>query len=142
MVYVLLNRFLADPRLTSLIPRKRGPIQGGSRLSADIDQLIEEVIETVYLTRQRPRLTDLIAEIRRRCRAVGLVAPSRKAIQARVNRAKRSLDDATEAKLLVINLRPPWARWKPSGDAAVSNTGFRSTTDPCARRTTAGTLND
>ena len=65
----MLNRFLVDPRLTSLIPRKRGPIQGGSRLSADIDQLVDEVIESVFLTRQRPQLADLVTEIRQRCRA-------------------------------------------------------------------------
>jgi putative transposase len=88
-IYVLLNRFLLDPRLTSLIPRKRGPLRGRSRLSAEIDQLVNEVIETVYLTRQRPRLMDLVNEIRRRCRAAGLMAPSRKAVRTRLNAKRR-----------------------------------------------------
>jgi hypothetical protein len=52
--YVLLNRFLADPRLTSLLPRKRGQTRGNSRLSLELDQLVDEAIETVYLSRQRP----------------------------------------------------------------------------------------
>lgn len=83
-VYVLLNRFLADPRLTSLLPRKRGQLQGTSRLSGELDQLVDEAIETVYLTRQRVRLNDLVTEIRERCRAAGLPSPGRKAITARV----------------------------------------------------------
>src|SRR4051794_37906651 len=45
-VYVLLNRFFADPRLTALIPRRRGPARGSSRLSINIDHLVDEVIES------------------------------------------------------------------------------------------------
>lgn len=83
-VYVLLNRYLADPRLTSLLPRRRGPERGGSRLTPQIDALIDEAIEDVYLSRQRPRIADLAIEVRRRCHALGLAAPGRKAVRARV----------------------------------------------------------
>jgi putative transposase len=58
-------------------------------LTVDIDHLVDDAIETVYLSRQRPRLTDLVTEIRQRCRAAGLIAPSRKAIRARVNAKPR-----------------------------------------------------
>lgn len=90
-VYVLLGRYLADPRLTSLLPRRRGPERGGSRLTGQVDQLVEDAIETVYLTQQRPRITDLVTEIRRRCRALGLSAPSRKAVTARVRLKPRNV---------------------------------------------------
>lgn len=86
-VYKQLARFVADPRLTSLLPQRRGPIKGRPRLSSDINQLIDESIESVYLTRQRPRLVDLVTEVRRRCRSIGLKAPSRKAVTSRI-RAK------------------------------------------------------
>lgn len=86
-VYALLRRYLADPRLTSLLPRRRGAQPGRSRLAAEIDMLINETIETVYLSRQRPRIMDLVLEVRRRCHARGLRAPGRKAIRARL-RAK------------------------------------------------------
>ncbi len=59
-VYERLARFIADPRLTSLLPRRRGPTPGGSRLANDLNQLIDETIESFYLTRQRPRLLDLV----------------------------------------------------------------------------------
>jgi putative transposase len=32
-VYILLRRYLADPRLTSLLPRRRGPDRGFSKLT-------------------------------------------------------------------------------------------------------------
>lgn len=83
-LYVLLNRYLADPRLTSLLPRRRGPERGGSRLTPEIDALIDGAIETMYLTQQRPGITDLVTEVRRRCHALGLTAPGRKAVRARV----------------------------------------------------------
>lgn len=82
--YRLLNRYLVEPRLTSLLPQARGRRQGVSQCSFEIDQLINEVIESMYLTRQRPRLSDLETEIRSRCHTLRLAPPSRKAITARV----------------------------------------------------------
>jgi len=82
--YALLRRYLADPRLTSLLPRVRGPERGVSLLDPDVDALIAEAIDSVYLTRQQARLIDLVTEVRRRCMAAGLAVPGRKAIAARV----------------------------------------------------------
>lgn len=83
-VYSLLRRYTADPRLTSLLPGRRGAKQGRSRLSAEVDALINETIETFYLSRQRPRLMDLVLEVRKHCHARGLAAPGRKAIRTRL----------------------------------------------------------
>lgn len=82
--YALLRRYLADAKLTSLVPRRRGPERGISLLDQEVDALIRDVIDTVYLTRQRPRIVHLIEEVRRRCIGEGLPVPSRKAITARV----------------------------------------------------------
>ncbi|HLQ58429.1 MAG TPA: Mu transposase C-terminal domain-containing protein [Gemmatimonadales bacterium] len=82
--YALLRRYLADARLTSLLPRRPGPERGISLLDQEVDALISELIDTVYLTRQRPRLVHLVDEVRRRCMTAGLVVPSRKAISARL----------------------------------------------------------
>ena len=82
--YALLRRYLADARLTSLLPRRRGPARGISLLDREVDALISQLIDTVYLTRQRPRLVHLVDEVRRRCVTAGLVVPSRKAISARL----------------------------------------------------------
>jgi putative transposase len=84
--YALLRRFQVDPRLTSLLPQHRGPAHGYSRLTREVDALIEEVIEAFYLTKQRPKISDLVIEVRRRCHALGLTPPSRKGIRARLRR--------------------------------------------------------
>lgn len=89
-VYALLRRYLADPRLTSLLPRPPGRRLGFSVCSEELDALINEVIETIYLTRQRARISDVEAEVRRRCHALGLTPPSRKAITARIRRKPRN----------------------------------------------------
>jgi len=83
-LYVLLGRYRADPRLTSLLPHRRGPAPGGSLLSAEVDAVIDDAIQAVYLTRQRPRISDLVTEIRRRCHTFHLKPPGRKAVRARV----------------------------------------------------------
>lgn len=82
--YALLRRYLADARLTSLLPHRRGPERGTSLLDQEVDALIREVIDAVYLTRQRPRIVHLVEEVRRRCIGEGLPIPGRKAIVARL----------------------------------------------------------
>ena len=83
-LYALVRRYSTDKRLTSLLPQRPGPDRGYSRLTAQMEALVDEAIETLYLTRQRPRMTDLALEVRRRCHALGIPAPGRKAITARV----------------------------------------------------------
>ena len=85
-IYRLLRRYLGDPRLTSLLPRTSGPRRGLSKLDREVDVLIDEAIDTVYLSRQRPRIVDLVEEVRRRCAGAGLPAPGRKAISTRLRR--------------------------------------------------------
>lgn len=83
-LYALVRRYSADRRLTSLLPQRPGPDRGYSRLTEQVEALVDEAIETLYLTHQRPRMTDLALEVRRRCHALGIPAPGRKAITARV----------------------------------------------------------
>jgi putative transposase len=89
-IYRLLRRYLADPRLTSLLPRRRGTKDGHSYIQPEVEALINDAIEEVYLTRQRPRVMDLVAEVRRRCRALGLTPPGRKAITKRLQARPQS----------------------------------------------------
>jgi len=83
-VYRLLQRYLADPRLTSLLPRRRGTQVGHSYIKPEVEAIINDAIDEVYLTRQRPRVMDLVTEVRRRCRAIGLTPPGRKGIKRRL----------------------------------------------------------
>lgn len=82
--YRLLKRYESDPRLTSLLPGRRGRKQGHSRLATMVEEVIGAAIEEVYLTRQKPRVSVLVEDVRRRCRALGLAQPSAKAVRRRL----------------------------------------------------------
>jgi len=82
--YGLLAQYVKEPTAASLLPHRRGPKAGMSRLAPAVDAAIDQAIESVYLTRQRPRLSDLLVEVRRRCRELELPAPGRKAVSTRI----------------------------------------------------------
>jgi putative transposase len=84
LIYRLLARYEADPRLTSLLPERRGRREGQLVLPAEVDEIITSVINELFLTRQRQRVSDIVLEVRKRCRTLGFQAPSRKAIDLRV----------------------------------------------------------
>lgn len=84
LIYRLLARYAADPRLTSLLPERRGRREGQLVLLAEVDEIITSVIDELFLTRQRQRMSDIVLEVRKRCRTLGFPAPSRKAIDLRV----------------------------------------------------------
>ena len=83
-VYSLIRSYTADPRLTSLLPSKRGRAFGYSKLDSEVEAIINDVIDSLYLTRQKPKIVDLVAEVQRRCIARGLEAPGRKGVTARL----------------------------------------------------------
>ncbi len=84
VVYRLLSRYLADQRVTSLLPGRRGRRHGQLLLLAEVDEVVQATIDEFYLIRQRPRVSDLVTEVQRRCRTLGLPKPSRKAINLRI----------------------------------------------------------
>ncbi|MDB6160011.1 MAG: integrase, partial [Gammaproteobacteria bacterium] len=82
--YRLMDRYQADPRLTSLLPARRGRKHGHRRLPEMVEEIIQAATDEMYLTRQKASLTALIAEIRRRCRSLDLPSPSRNAVRLRL----------------------------------------------------------
>lgn len=90
-VYRLLRRHRHDPTVTGLLDRRRGPNAGDSRLRPEVDALIDQAIESTYLSKQRVRLADLVREVRMRCRSAGIPAPGRKAISIRLRRKPTEL---------------------------------------------------
>ena len=89
-LYKLLARYEADPKLTSLLPDRGGRAPGSRLLTPELDQVINETIDGYYLTRQCPTVSALVMEVRRRCHALGLRAPSRKAISLRLEQRPAS----------------------------------------------------
>ena len=85
------------PQTSSLLPRPRGTPAGAHRLAPQVEQLIGEVIRDVYLTKVRARKQEVVHQVRLRCAARGVAAPSRKAVLAR----EHALDvrEAAKARL-------------------------------------------
>jgi putative transposase len=117
VIYRLLSRYLADPRVTSLLPGRRGRRHGQLFLPAEVDDVVQATIDEFYLTRQRPRVSDLVTEVQRRCRTLGLPKPSRKAINLRIGQhasvevlAKRSGRKAARDRFgpATGSLTAPW----------------------------------
>ena len=79
--------------------------------------MVQATIDEFYLTRQRPRVSDLVTEVQRRCRTLGLPKPSRKAINLRIGQrasvevlAKRSGRKAARDRFgpATGSLTAPW----------------------------------
>lgn len=83
-LYRWLSRYEATRTLEALVPRKSGRRRGETRLSGDVERIIQEVIEAVYLTRQRAPAQKVVLEVRRRCLEAGLKPPHSNTIRSRV----------------------------------------------------------
>lgn len=120
-VYGLLKRLSADPRLSSLLPRRSGGVRGRSRLSTEMDLLIDEIIEEQYLTRQQPTIVSLLSELRRLCMIRGLTPPSRKAITKRIRAKPAAIVTARRQgpKAAADRFRPVTGSFEATGPLSV-----------------------
>lgn len=84
-LYRWLKRYRATGTLSSLIPLQRGWTLGKSRLSFQAEELIEEVIEEYFLTRERPSFQSTINEVKRRCKERNIEKPSAATIRSRLS---------------------------------------------------------
>jgi putative transposase len=84
--YEMLARLRANGRLTSLLPRKRGTPMGTLKLGHAREEMVRVAIDEMYLTRQQPSVSALMIVLRQRCLVRGLTAPSRHAVQRRIDR--------------------------------------------------------
>jgi putative transposase len=85
-VYRLLERYTNGETAEAVVTGVGGWKTGRPRLPARVMDIIDAAIEEVFLTRQAPRTSQLHREIARRCAEAGQTAPSRSAIQRRLNR--------------------------------------------------------
>jgi putative transposase len=95
-VYRLISKFRASPTTTSLIVTQPGPRKGARFLPGPVELQIDDAIEKIFKTRERPTIEKLCRDVRTDCRSVGLKPPSRKAIQARIS--ARSLRELVKAR--------------------------------------------
>ena len=87
-----LRRWCADYQarglLSDLAPNRRGKRK--RRLPKKVETIIQDVIENVYLTKQKVTAKKAIDEVVRRCKAARLKAPHPNTIRARIKAVKES----------------------------------------------------
>lgn len=83
-LYRWLSRYQTVETLSSLIPMNRGWRSGRTRLSGQQEGLIDEVIESTYLTVQRSTVQKAVIEVFRQCQLRNIPRPGASAIRARV----------------------------------------------------------
>jgi putative transposase len=84
-VYYLIKRFRAsDGLVTDLVPRERGGGKGKSRIASEVGKVISDVIDTLYLGRQKRSEAAIVREVRMRCKNAGYSVPARGTIRARI----------------------------------------------------------
>lgn len=92
-IYRWLQLYADDSRQTILIPKRRGRIRGTKFIAAATEAIVSEVIEEVYLTEQRPRISFVIEEIRRRCihRDIPIPPPTGNTVRRRIAQIPKAL---------------------------------------------------
>ena len=85
-LYRWLKRYNAYGHVMALIPQKRGWATGKSRISSQIESVVEQTIRDYYLTPQRPTVKKTITEVFRRCQERGIVPPSHVTIRNRISK--------------------------------------------------------
>ncbi len=85
-VYRWLDAFRRTGLLSSLLPMRGrgGGGRGGRRISAEVELMIQDVIETFHDTDQKPTIAETVLEIRRRCGNAGLRLPAINTIRQRL----------------------------------------------------------
>ena len=85
-LYRMLAKYRATGDITSLVVGKRGWRKDTTRLAADAEEVITEVIENYYLTPLRPGQRATVKEVKGRCEKRGIKAPGTSTVLARLEK--------------------------------------------------------
>ena len=91
LLYRLLARYRRRRHTSSLLPRTRGRAHHVRVLDPDREAIIGTAIEQVYLTEQRPGLTELMRAIRITCHQQAVRVPNYRTVKQRVDSLDRKL---------------------------------------------------
>jgi putative transposase len=83
-VYRLLVAYRNRPQTSTLVPKHRGRPPDTRILDAKVEGVIETAITGFYLTRERPRFSDLMRDIEARCHSAVLDAPDYRTVRRRL----------------------------------------------------------
>lgn len=84
-VYRLLAAYRRRPQTSTLVPKHRGRPEKARVLDGKVEAVIKSAITGFYLTRERPRFSDLMREIEARCHSETLDTPDYRTVRRRLN---------------------------------------------------------
>jgi putative transposase len=85
LVYQLVARYRKRPQTSTLLLGQSGRPRGSRFLQPEREAVIEDTIQQYYLTRERPRIADLMREIGAVCRQQNLKPPNYRSVKRRLN---------------------------------------------------------
>ena len=89
-LYKWIGLYESQGRITALLPRERKD-KGTTRLTAEIEAIIQSVIEDEYLTRQNKSIAKVCQGVRSRCLAAKLEVPHSNTVRNRVAKLSEEL---------------------------------------------------
>lgn len=84
-VYRLLQRYEMKPKVSSLLQKPRSGGKGKSRLPIEVEKIISEAIDRVFLTRQEVAPAEVIRQVGIQCRKANLKPPADNTVYARLD---------------------------------------------------------
>ncbi len=85
-LYRWLKKYKSTGTLTGLLPKPSGRKKGETRLDFMTEDVMQNVINNYYLTRQRPSVQSVIHKINIECKNRGITAPSKNTIRNRIHK--------------------------------------------------------
>ncbi len=89
-IYRWMAKYEAAPYVTTLLRNPRRD-RGMSRLAPETEKLLNEVIQTFYLTKQRPSMSETCEEVARRFREASIEAPHPNTVRNRISQISEKL---------------------------------------------------
>lgn len=83
-LYSWIRQYEDTEQISSLVPKTKQRGKKGSRLSALMDKIIEDVLEELYLTKQKTGFSKIYRHIKRECDKLNLTAPHANTIRNRI----------------------------------------------------------
>ena len=83
-VYELIKRYEKEGTVSSLIPHSPTGGRGKGRISEELEVLIQDVIDEIYLTRQKVKVFHIVRAVKHRCRELNLKPPAENTIRSRI----------------------------------------------------------
>lgn len=85
-VYRWLHAYNEGSQFLGLLPHAPGWVKGNSRITKQVEDIIDDVIRTFYMSTRRSSIKDVFDEVKTRCEEEGLNPPSIPTITRRIHR--------------------------------------------------------